>query len=136
MGGAAIAFVASETGALLGMLAGDPRLLTKISATGVAFIFALVLSLVFEQWLNGLREHAQERHHQGYGEPAEQAVEWAQRAVAAIAPTVAASGQARSQRAPTPRIPSPRKVSPYSSSPVAAESALAVTTERGARLTS
>lgn len=83
--GVAVAFLASEAGALLGMLASDPRLLTKISTTGLALIFALVLGLVFEQWLNGLREHARERHHQGYSETAEQAIEWAQWAVAACA---------------------------------------------------
>ena len=82
MGALAAIFLLSEGAALLGMLASDPRLLTKISATGLVLLFALVLALVFELWRDGLREHARERHHDGQVESAERAVEWAQRAVA------------------------------------------------------
>lgn len=82
MGALAAAFAASEGAALLGMLASDPRLLTRISATGLALIFALVLALLFEQWLEGLREHARDRHHESYAKTAERAIEWAHRAIA------------------------------------------------------
>lgn len=91
MGLILVAAIASETGALLGMLARDPRMLTKISATGLVLIFAMVFALLFMQWLEGLREHARERHHQRKARIAERAVEWTERAIAGGAAVVIAA---------------------------------------------